>query len=187
MMSDMKPKRPARTSRQSDALPGDPVPIETGSATIPEDPPAPQVVSAPPAPVAEPAPEVVSASPAEVVPPVSEIVSAGAALQPDSVEDAWTAVAEAQTVLVRGLEEIAVEVTGMTRSSFAAAADATVALLGARTFSEAGKINAALARRGVDAMIEGSAKLSEIGVKAVSDASRPILSRLGESWSGLAV
>ena len=28
-------------------------------------------------------------------------------------------------------------------------------------------------------------KLSEIGVKAMSDASRPVLSRLGESWSGL--
>jgi len=34
-----------------------------------------------------------------------------------------------------------------------------------------------LTRRGVDAMLEGSAKLSEIGAKAVSNASRPILSR----------
>ena len=74
----------------------------------------------------------------------------------------------------------------MTRSGIAAAADAAVALLGVRTFSEAVEINATLARRGVDAMIEGSAKLSEIGVKAMSDASRPVLSRLGESWSGLA-
>ena len=171
-MSDMKPKRPARASRQSETSPGDPAPNETVSATIPEEPPAPEVVSAPPA---------------EVAPPVLEIVSAGTALQPDSVEDAWMALAEAQAVLARGFEEVAVEVTGMTRSGFAAAADATVALLGARTFSEAAEINAALARRGVDAMIEGSAKLSEIGVKAVSDASRPILSRLGESWSGLAV
>ena len=37
------------------------------------------------------------------------------------------------------------------------------------------------------AMIEGSAKLSEIGVKAVEDASRPILSQLGGSWGGLAL
>ena len=54
------------------------------------------------------------------------------------------------------------------------------------TFSEAVEINAALARRGVDRMIEGSAKLSEIGVKAMSEASRPIVSRLGEGWSGVA-
>jgi hypothetical protein len=55
------------------------------------------------------------------------------------------------------------------------------------SFSQAVEINAALARRGVDAMIEGSAKLSEIGVKAVEDASRPILSQLGGSWYGLAL
>ena len=64
---------------------------------------------------------------------------------------------------------------------------AAVALLEVRTFSEVVEINATLARRGIDAMIEGSAKLSEIGVKAMSSASRPILSRLGEGWSGFAV
>ena len=63
----------------------------------------------------------------------------------------------------------------MTRSGIAAASDAAIALFGARTFSEAVEINARLARRGVDAMIEGSAKLSDIGVTAVSEASRPII------------
>jgi hypothetical protein len=106
-----------------------------------------------------------------------EIVSAAAEPQADSVEDPWTAFAEVQAVLARGFEEIAVEVSGMTRSGFAAAADATVALLGARTFAEAVEINAALAQRGVDAVIAGSAKLSEISLKAVSAVSRPILSR----------
>ena len=33
-------------------------------------------------------------------------------------------------------------------------------------------------------MIESSAKLSEIGVKAMTEASRPILSQLGAPWSG---
>jgi hypothetical protein len=186
-MSDVKPKRPARASRQSEISPDAAEPIETAPPIIPEDPPAPEVVSAPPAPVVEPIPEIVSAPPAAVAEPVLEIVSAVAEPQADSVEDAWTAFAEAQAVLARGFEEIAVEVTGMTRSSLAAAADATVDLLGVRTFAEAVEINAALTQRGVDAMISGSAKLSEIGVKAVRDASRPILSRLGESWSGLAV
>jgi len=182
-MSDVKPKRPARATRQSEISPVEAVPIEAAPTIIPEDPPAPDVVTAA---VAEPMPEIVSAPPSAVAEPVLEIVSAGAEPQADSVEDAWTAFTEAQAVLARGFEEIAVEVTGMTRSSLAAAADATVALLGVRTFAEAVEINAALAQRGVDAMIEGSAKLSEIGVKAVSEASRPILSRLGETWSGLA-
>ena len=114
-----------------------------------------------------------------------EIVAAVAEPEADSVEDAWTAFAEAQAVLARGFEEIAVEVTGMTRSGLTAAADATLALFGVRTFSEAVEINAALGRRGVNAMIEGSARLSEIGGNAVSDAARPILSRLGRTWSGV--
>jgi hypothetical protein len=142
MMTDVKPKRPARP-----------------------------FVAFQPAAVAQPAPEIVSS--------VAEPLG-------DSVDDPWTAFAEAQAVLARGFEEIAVEVTGMTQSGMAAAADAGLALLGVRTFSEAVEINALLARRGVDALIEGSAKLSEIGVKAVSEASRPILSQLGDNWSGLA-
>src|SRR6266851_515956 len=140
-MSDVKPKRPVRASKQSEISPGEALPIEAAPPIIPEDPPAPEVVSAPPE---------------AVVQPVLEIVSAVAEPQADSVEDPWTAFAEAQAVLARGFEEIAVEVSGMSRSGFAAAADATVALLGVRTFAEAVEINAALAQRGVDAMIEGS-------------------------------
>lgn len=161
--------------------PGTAPPIEAAPAVIPEDLPAPQVVSAPPAAVPEAMPEIVSAEPAAIAEPVAEVVAAALEPHADSGEDAWTAFAEAQAVFARGLEEIAVEVTGMTRSGFAAAADATVALFGAKSFSQAVDINAALARRGVDAMIEGSARLSEIGVKAVSDASRPILSQFGGS------
>ena len=69
--------------------------------------------------------------------------------------------------------------TGISRSGMAATADAAVALLGARTFAEAIEINAGLARRRVDAMLEGSARLSEIGATAITDASRPFLSRFG--------
>jgi hypothetical protein len=100
-------------------------------------------------------------------------------------DDPWTVFAEAQAAFAHGLEEMATEMSGMTRSGVAAAADAAVALLGARTFAEAVEINAGLVRRGVDAMIEGSAKLSEIGVAAMTEVSRPILSRLGEARSGV--
>jgi len=44
---------------------------------------------------------------------------------------------------------------------------------------------AALARRAVDAMIEASASLSEIGVRTASEASSPVLSRFRGTWSGL--
>jgi Phasin protein len=186
MMTDVKPARPARPSSQREVSASAPVAFQNAATVIPEDVPAPEVVSAPPAASAEPLPEVVAVQPAAVVQPALEIVPGAPDPLADSVDDAWTTFVEAQAVLVRGFEEIAVEVTGMTRSGIAAAADAGLALLGVRTFSEAVEINASLASRGVDAMIDGAAKLSEIGVKAMSEASRPILSRLGESWSGFA-
>jgi hypothetical protein len=106
--------------------------------------------------------------------------------KPEAVaENPWTALAEAQSALARGFEKAAIEVTGISRSGMAATADAAVALLGARTYAEAIEINAGLARRGVDAMIEGSARLSEIGAQSITDASRPFLSRFGRSWSAL--
>ena len=100
-----------------------------------------------------------------------------------SAHDSWAAVAEAQAAFARGFEEMAVELTGMTQAGIRAATDAAIALVGARTFSAAVEINAGLARRGVDAMIKGSTKLSEIGVKAVGEASRPMLSQMSRSWS----
>ncbi len=170
-MSDVKPKRPARESGQREVSSGETAPIATVPAIVPTAAPAAEDVLTQPAPIAEPAPEIVSAS---------------ARPQADSVDESWAAVAEAQAVLARGFEEIVVEVSARTRSGIAAAADAAIALLGVKTFSEAVEINAVLARRGVDAMIEGSARLSEIGVKALTEASQPVLSRFAGTWSGLA-
>jgi hypothetical protein len=171
MMSDVKPKRTARESGQREIASGEAMPTATAPAKLPDAPPLAEVVSAGPGAVAEPAPEIV---PTAVEP------------QADSVDDFWLAFVEAQTALARGLEEIVVEAAARTRSGMAAAADAAVTLLGVKTFSEAVEINAALARQGVDAMIEGSARLSEIGNNALSAASRPVLSRFAGTRSGLA-
>jgi hypothetical protein len=167
-MSDGKPKRAARDAGPNEIAPGEAIPTETAAIIIPEAPAAPEAASAPAIIVPETAPQA-----------VWESVDPAAA----AADDPWTALADMQVALARGFEEIAVEMTGMTRSGIAAAADAAMAMLGARTFAEAVEINAGLARRGADAMIEGSVKLSDIGVKAVTEASRPILSRLGATWS----
>jgi Phasin protein len=182
-MSDVKPKRTAREPGRSGISQGEPAPVRTApvvpaamvpGATVPEAPTVPQVVSA---------------TPEAAAPLAAAMVFATADPLADSPDDSWsadhpwTAFAEAQAALARGFEAIAVEIAGKTRSGIAAASDAAIALLGARTFSEAIDINAGLARRGVDAVIEGSAKLSDIGVKAVSEASRPMLARLGGARS----
>jgi hypothetical protein len=168
MMSDSKPKRPGREpgriSERSESRPIDPAPSDPVPTILPEPPAVPAAVAAPPADNGMSEPRFEPESPAPAV---------------AASDDAWTALTEVQAALARGFAEIAAEMTGMTRSGVAVAADAAVAMLGARTFAEAVEINATLARRGADAMIEGSAKLSEIGVTAMSEATRPILSRLG--------
>jgi hypothetical protein len=185
-MSDVKPKRPVRPLRPSEISSGERAAIPSTATAVPEDRTVPEIASAPPAAPAAPVAEVIAEPPAPVVQAALEIVPKLAEPRADSVDDPWTAFTEAQAVLGRGFEEIVGEIAGMTRSGIAAVADAAVDLLGVRTFSEAVEINALLARRGIDAMIDGSAKLSEIGVKAVSEASQPMLSRLGESWGALA-
>jgi hypothetical protein len=157
-MSDVKPRRAGREA----------VSVEPAARAAAPAEPAP-AIAAPPktAPAALPPP------------PAAESVPPSAAPEADH---GWNLVAEAHAAWSRGFEEIAVEVSELARTSMSAASDAAIALLGARTFAEAVEINAGLARHGVDAMIEHSAKLSEIGVKTVTQASRPVLSQLGALW-----
>jgi hypothetical protein len=174
-MSDPKPKRAAR----------EPAPSETPAAEALAE--AAGITDRNAAPQPEPVSTIALATAAPVGPPhPAETVSAPPARDdvPEAVAaDGWAALAEAQTALARGFEEAAVAMAGISRSGMAATTDAAVALLGARTVAEAVEINAGLARRGLDAMLEGSAKLSEIGASALADASRPLLTRFGRDWS----
>lgn len=169
-MSDVKVKRTARETGRSEVAPGEGVPIETVPAIVSEAPAASAAAAPPPIAASPLVPEAASES-------VEPVVAA--------TDDAWTALAEMQAAFAHGVEQIAVEMMVMTRSGIAAAADAATAMLGARTLAEAVEINAGLARRGADAMIEGSARLSEIGVKAATESSRPILSRFATAWSSI--
>src|SRR4051794_26792325 len=195
----------------SEASPTAPAEIDTGS--VPETA-TPAVALAPPAPAepipqplvtrAHPAPGTAAQRATAVAPeptpdpgaPRAERPAGTAAAPPqapgdtkpaseDLWADPWSALTEAQSALARGFEAVATEVGGLTRSGIAATTEAATAMLGAKTLAEAIEINTGYARRGFDAMLGGAAKLSEIGVKAATDASRPILNRLGESWKSL--
>lgn len=97
---------------------------------------------------------------------------------------ALDALADSQTAMARGFEAMAIEATALARSGFSAAADASSAMLGARTLADAIEIQAGFARRSIDAALDGSARLSEIAVRSTAEASRPILARLDEAWRG---
>jgi hypothetical protein len=173
-MSDTKPRRTTRESGRGEIASGEILPPQVAPIIAPEAV-AETTAAASPAATAISAP----AAPRESLAPESAVTAQAGA------EDAWVLCAEMQAAIARGFEAAAVEMTGLTRSAMAAAADAATALLRARTLAEAVEINAGLICGRTDAMIEGSARLSEIGVKAATDASRPILARLGASWGGV--
>ena len=166
-MSDPRLRRGPREN-----APAEPFPTKTPAEASAADP----VLTVAPeaAAITEPPPEIAAAMTEPVPPPALAAAST-------AVDDSWMAVADAQSALARGLEEFAVEVTGLTRNSMVAGTDAALALLTARTFAEIVEINAGLARRGVDAAVSGSVRLSEIGLKTMTDAAKPLLGRFGVS------
>jgi len=189
-MSEARPKRAPRESTRrtgaaaSEASPTAPAEIDTGSA--PET--ATAAVALATAVAAEPIPEPVVTRAERAAGTAAAPPQAPGDTKPageDLWADPWSALTEAQSALARGFEAVATEVGGLTRSGIAATTEAATAMLGAKTLAEAIEINTGYARRGFDAMLGGAAKLSEIGVKAATDASRPILNRLGESWKSL--
>lgn len=181
-MSDNKPRRPVREPVGAEtAVSADPIGAAIPPIVAPEpDGPA----TAAPAETVT-APVALAAAAIEAIPQPADLAAAQGRAEA-AAEDAWTAFAEAQAALARGFEQAAVALNGMTRSGIAATADAALALFGAKTFAEAVEINAGLARRSVDAAVEGSATLSEIGIRTAAEVSRPVFNRLSGAWSGIA-
>ena len=172
-MSDTKPRRGAREPARGNGIRSAAKPAEAGEI-IPAA--APETATAAAA-LETAAAETIAESAAERAEPAAQPTA--------SPHDAWAAWTESQSALARGFEALATELTGMTRSGITVATEAATAMIGAKTFAEAVEINANLARRSFDAVIEGTAKISEIGVKAATEASRPVLTRLGETWKSL--
>jgi hypothetical protein len=176
-MSDAKPRRAGRESGRGEIIAGDAAPVQP--APLPAPTPVPDDVAG-----------VTASAAAAAAPPVIGYERAAPAAA-ESVEPAvaaaadetWTFVVEMQQAFARGCEEIAVEMTGIAQSGIAAASNAATAMLAARTFAEAVEINAGLIQRNADAMLASGARLSEIGVKAVTEASRPVLAHLANTWS----
>ena len=160
-MSDIKAKRAPRESIQngsrepSAAEPLAPTPTETSP---------------------KPAPPSVAAAPRHAA-PADDVFAYG--------QQAWAALAEAQAAAARGFEALVGEINTLTRSEMAAATNSATAMLGVKTLAEAVEVNLGYARRSFDALIGSSAKLSEIGVKAAAEASRPILTRFGSGWKAM--
>ena len=160
-MSDAKPKRLTRESERNDGFAGGISP-------------------------AGPAPDIAPAAAAQALPETEPSPLPAVLIEPavSRVDNPWSAVAEMQAALARGFEEAAAEMTALARSGIAAAGDAGIALLAVHTLTEAVEINAGLLQRRSDAIFAGSIKLSAIGAKTATEASRAILAPLCALWGG---
>jgi hypothetical protein len=96
--------------------------------------------------------------------------------------EAFAALTQSQTAVVRGLEALSLELAGLALSAIDAAARTATDLLAVRTLSDAIEVNAEFGCNSLVALIGGSAKLSELGAKLAAEAAQPILRQLDEGW-----
>jgi hypothetical protein len=88
------------------------------------------------------------------------------------------AVVKANAALAEGFEALAKEAANYVRDGFAAAGEAAKGLLTAKTLDEVIEINAGLAKSGIEALLAGSARLSELGIAAAQRVWTPIGGRV---------
>jgi hypothetical protein len=88
---------------------------------------------------------------------------------------------ESQHAVVSGVRALTLEMTGLAQATLTEVGDSAAALTRARNFADAVEIQLGFARRSFASLIAGSTRLSEIGARLASEASRPIVAPLGGS------
>jgi hypothetical protein len=134
----------------------------------------------PPAGVVGPAAISLALPPVET--PAGRAKSASSEELADFGRETFAALVQSQTAVARGLEALSAELAGLALSGIDAAARTATDMLAVKTLSDAIEVNAGFTRSSFDALVGGSVKLSELGAKLASEASRPILTQLGKSW-----
>lgn len=97
--------------------------------------------------------------------------------------DPAAALAESQAALARGLEALSAEMAGLALSGMDVLARTATKLLAVKTFSDAMEVNAGFTCSSLEALVDGSAKLSELGVKLATETSQPLFGQLTRGWS----
>ena len=90
--------------------------------------------------------------------------------------------AQSQAALARGLDALRAEMAGLALSGMDTAARTASKMLGIRTLSDAIEVNAGFTCNSLDALVGGSARLSELGIKLVAEASEALCSQFGRGW-----
>jgi hypothetical protein len=145
-------------------------------------PKKPAVVASTPQAAAEPAPRTATKAVPMPKTPAKGYYDEMAALSQGNFD----AVLKANTALTEGLEAIANEAVDFARQTLATAGTATKELLEAKTLDRVVAIQAGLAKSGLEAAVERTARLSELSLALANGAWGPIGSRLGVTLTKLA-
>ena len=98
-----------------------------------------------------------------------------------SCHSTLASVGESQRAVANGAKALALEMTGLAQTTLTEAGDSAAALMRAGSVADAVEIQFGYVRRVFTSLIGGSARLSEIGAKLMSEASRPIVAPFGGS------
>jgi hypothetical protein len=89
-----------------------------------------------------------------------------------------TSMSESQSAVASDVTEMTLEMNGLALANLTAASESLAALFGAKSLVDAVQIQLGFARRSLDAMVDGSTKLGEIGLRLANDATKPMLTPL---------
>jgi hypothetical protein len=190
-MMETKGRRAPRAARPIEA-PAEPVnPVEVSAlaeqpAEAPTEPREPEILDEATKPTETAidfaAPAVTPAS----QPGVAAHTKVAKSTSPDDLphfgRDTFAALAQSQAALAQGLEALSVEMAGLALSGIETAARTATKMLGIKTLSDAIEVNAGFTCSSLDALVGGSAKLSELGAKLAAETSQPILAQFGKDW-----
>jgi hypothetical protein len=141
---------------------------EPAAPAVPE-PAHPQPIAAAPA-LPEPVPALPAPTPAAPRTGTDRFLSA--------YRETLASIGQAQAAVASDVAAMALEIEGRARSNLTAAGDSATALLRAKSLVDVVEIQIGFARRSLDAMVETSTRLSEIGLRLANDAAKPMLGRL---------
>ena len=101
----------------------------------------------------------------------------------DLAREACEAFAQSQGVMARGFEALGLELVGLARSGIDRAAKTASEMLSVKTWSDAIDVNAGLARDSFDTFVDGSTRLSELGIKFAREAAQPLFAHWQKDWA----
>ncbi|HEV2300782.1 MAG TPA: phasin family protein [Stellaceae bacterium] len=100
----------------------------------------------------------------------------------DFAREAYEALAQSQQVMARGFEALGLEIARAARSGIDRAAKTASEMLAVKTLSDAIEVSAGLARDSFDTLVEGSTRLSDLGIKFAREAGQPLLAQWQRDW-----